>query len=215
MGILMEVKHKNLVKFLAYCNKGEKRYLCFEFLSGGSLDKLLYASKHNENEKPFSRENDILLDWESRYYIMKEVCTGLHYLHAEWSSAEKILHLDLKAGNILIDQGGVVVKIADFGISRLFDAHRTYEYLTNKFILGMRAYLPQECLTAKPKVSDKALEALGNGDVKKLIDHTLRERLEDHSVPQVLNCIRIACDCLNDDPKQRPDTKQIAQRLDH
>lgn len=43
MGILKEVKHKNLVKFLAYCKNGEERYLCFEFLSGGSLDKLLYG----------------------------------------------------------------------------------------------------------------------------------------------------------------------------
>jgi serine/threonine protein kinase len=43
MGILMDVKHKNLVKFLAYCNKGDDRFLCFEFLSGGSLDMLLHG----------------------------------------------------------------------------------------------------------------------------------------------------------------------------
>lgn len=84
------------------------------------------ASKRNENVT--------VLDWGRRYYIIKEVCTGLHYLHAEWDSEEKILHLDLKAGNILMDQGGKVVKIADFGILRLFDAHSTYEYITNEYI---------------------------------------------------------------------------------
>lgn len=154
MGILMEVKHKNLVKFLAYCDEGDDRFLCFEFLSGGSLDKLLYASKRNETKESYVRGNDMLLDWGRRYYIIKEVCTGLHYLHVEWDSQEKILHLDLKASNILIDQGGKVVKIADFGISRLFVANKTYEYITNEYI-GMRAYLPKECLTAKPKVSQK------------------------------------------------------------
>ncbi|CAO2147645.1 unnamed protein product [Urochloa humidicola] len=246
MGILMEVKHKNLVKFLAYCDEGDDRFLCFEFLSGGSLDRLLYASKRNESKKPCVRGNDTLLDWGMRYYIIKEVCAGLHYLHVERDIEEKILHLDLKASNILIDQGGKVVKITDFGISRLLDANRTYEYITNEYI-GMRAYLPKECLTPKPKVSAKvdiyiygmllleiitgwcatdeefpgvpkfiemAREALGNQDVMKLLDHPLRERLEDRSVAEVLNCIKIACNCLNDNPCQRPDTKEIAQRLD-
>ncbi|KAM0829010.1 hypothetical protein ACQ4PT_067157 [Festuca glaucescens] len=41
--ILMAFKHKNLVKLLGYCNKGEHRLLCFEYLSGGSLDKLIYG----------------------------------------------------------------------------------------------------------------------------------------------------------------------------
>jgi serine/threonine protein kinase len=78
--------------------------------------------------------NDMLLDWARRFYIIKEVCTGLHYLHVERDSQNKILHLDLKAGNILIDQGGKVVKIADFGLSRLFDAHKTHVYITNEYI---------------------------------------------------------------------------------
>jgi serine/threonine protein kinase len=42
-GILMAFKHKNLVKLLGYCNRGEDRLLCFEFLSGGSLDKIIYG----------------------------------------------------------------------------------------------------------------------------------------------------------------------------
>ena len=53
LGILMEVKHKNLVKFLAYCDEGDDRFLCFEFLSGGSLDKLLYGI--HELSNPSSR----------------------------------------------------------------------------------------------------------------------------------------------------------------
>lgn len=40
--VLMSIKHKNLVKLLGYCNRGEDRLLCFEYLSGVSLDKLIY-----------------------------------------------------------------------------------------------------------------------------------------------------------------------------
>uniref|UniRef100_A0A0E0M6V5 non-specific serine/threonine protein kinase n=1 Tax=Oryza punctata TaxID=4537 RepID=A0A0E0M6V5_ORYPU len=129
IGILMKVKHRNLVKLVAYCNDDRYRYLCFEYLSGGSLDKLLYASKHNEGS--------ILLDWSRRYHIIKEVCTGLYYLHEESDSEEKILHMDLKAGNVLIDQksdGNLVVKIADFGTSRLLKADKKHDYITGQLI---------------------------------------------------------------------------------
>ncbi|KAM0853162.1 hypothetical protein ACQ4PT_051258 [Festuca glaucescens] len=42
-AILMAFKHKNLVKLLGYCDRGEDRLLCFEYLGGGSLDKLIYS----------------------------------------------------------------------------------------------------------------------------------------------------------------------------
>lgn len=40
--ILMAFKHKNLVKLLGYCNRGDDRLLCSEYLTGGSIDKLIY-----------------------------------------------------------------------------------------------------------------------------------------------------------------------------
>ncbi|GJN28609.1 hypothetical protein PR202_gb16813 [Eleusine coracana subsp. coracana] len=55
------------------------------------------------------------LEWHKRYELIRGICCGLQYLHIEC----RIVHLDLKPQNILLD-GKLVPKIADFGMSRLF-----------------------------------------------------------------------------------------------
>lgn len=54
------------------------------------------------------------LEWRKRYQIIKGICNGLHYLHME-----RIVHLDLKPANILLDHK-MEPKIAVFGLSRRF-----------------------------------------------------------------------------------------------
>jgi coatomer subunit beta' len=51
------------------------------------------------------------LEWRKRYEIIKGICEGLLHLHDK-----RILHLDLKPGNILVDEH-MIPKIADFGLS--------------------------------------------------------------------------------------------------
>lgn len=47
--------------------------------------------------------------------IGTEVCRGMDYLHKR-----KIVHRDLKAANLLMDETGTV-KIADFGVARVIN----------------------------------------------------------------------------------------------
>ena len=61
------------------------------------------------------------LEWQTRYQIIIGICRGLHYLHKD----KEIIHMDLKPGNILLDDL-MVPKITDFGLSRLeSDSHAT------------------------------------------------------------------------------------------
>jgi interleukin-1 receptor-associated kinase 1/coatomer subunit beta' len=60
------------------------------------------------------------LQWDTRYLIIKGICEGLHYLHMK----KRIIHMDLKPGNILIDHN-MVAKITDFGLSKMMENSQT------------------------------------------------------------------------------------------
>jgi len=88
-----------------------------EFASGGTLDSLLKKTETTLYS---------VISW------IKQIASGMHHLH---SGAERpIVHRDLKTGNILVSNTGVL-KISDFGISKYFD------HTTKMFYLLLLYYL--------------------------------------------------------------------------
>ncbi|XP_024994638.1 putative receptor-like protein kinase At4g00960 [Cynara cardunculus var. scolymus] len=124
--LLARVQHRNVVSLLGYCVSPEK-LLVYEYVPNESLDKLLFKS-----------ENRNVLDWKRRYDIITGVARGLLYLHED--AHDCIIHRDIKASNILLDEKWVP-KIADFGMAKLYPEDQTH---INTRVAGTNGYMAPE-----------------------------------------------------------------------
>ncbi|KAL6198861.1 hypothetical protein ACLB2K_028649 [Fragaria x ananassa] len=116
--IIYGLQHTNLVQLFGFCLHGEERMLIYEF-----------------NWIPSSQQ----LDWDRRFRIIEGIAQGLLYLHKY--SRTRIIHRDLKASNVLLDER-MNPKISDFGMARIF-ANDEEEANTMK-IVRTRGYMSPE-----------------------------------------------------------------------
>ncbi|KAE9598851.1 putative protein kinase RLK-Pelle-DLSV family [Lupinus albus] len=109
--LISNVHHRNLVRLLGCCSKGQERILVYEYMANSSLDRFLFGNKKGS------------LNWKQRYGIILGTARGLAYLHEEFHVS--IIHRDIKTGNILLDDD-FQAKIADFGLARLLPGDRSH-----------------------------------------------------------------------------------------
>ncbi|XP_058154480.1 STE20-like serine/threonine-protein kinase isoform X2 [Dasypus novemcinctus] len=98
IDILASCDHPNIVKLLDAFYFENNLWILIEFCAGGAVDAVML-----ELERPLT-ESQIQV-------VCKQTLEALNYLHDN-----KIIHRDLKAGNILFTLDGDI-KLADFGVS--------------------------------------------------------------------------------------------------
>ncbi|VAI50098.1 unnamed protein product [Triticum turgidum subsp. durum] len=114
---LIEVKRKNITRFLGYCADTQGRVVDFEgsfVMADVRRQFLCFKYRHKDTYSG--------VEWREHYQIIKGNCKGLWYLHRN-----HIVHLDLKPDNILLDDN--MVPIADFGLSKYFRAGLSFQNL--------------------------------------------------------------------------------------
>ncbi|KAK8953276.1 putative LRR receptor-like serine/threonine-protein kinase [Platanthera guangdongensis] len=96
--------HRNLLRLIGYCASAGERLLVYPFMANGSVASRLRG-------KP-------PLEWTARKRIAVGAARGLAYLHEQCDP--KIIHRDVKAANILLDDALDAV-VGDFGLAKLLD----------------------------------------------------------------------------------------------
>ncbi|KAL5747902.1 hypothetical protein ACOSQ2_025199 [Xanthoceras sorbifolium] len=140
---LGRLRHRNLVQLHGYCRRKGELLLVYDYVPNGRLDKILHSDM---------RPN---LNWVQRFRILREVASGLLYLHEEWEQV--VLHRDIKPGNILLD-ADLNGKLGDFGLARLYD-HGSNPQTTK--VVGTIGYMAPELLRTGKATTSTDVFAFG------------------------------------------------------
>ncbi|WKY03265.1 hypothetical protein Q1695_004758 [Nippostrongylus brasiliensis] len=207
--LMRQYKHKNVVAFYGIVqDKPESAMIVMELIDGGNL-------------KMYLRKNKDTIPVKSRISFAIDVAVGLTYLHTKGC-----MHRDIACRNCLIDLKNNVVKITDFGLSKVAESYNIPP--TEK--LPIRWQAPEVVLTRfyteKSDVYSYGIllwEIFHNGSTpyKQFTNKEVRLKVSnpqfrpsiDPNVPIV--AYRVMKACWRGNPKKRPKMADAARYLIH
>ncbi|XP_071718478.1 receptor-like protein kinase ANXUR2 [Rutidosis leptorrhynchoides] len=106
LQMIFNFNHQNIICFIGYCDEGTEKIIVYDLAVNGGLDDYLVK-----------KDNRRKLTWAQRLKICLGAARGLDYLHSGLGEEKRVIHRDVKSGNILLDEN-LEAKICDFGLSK-------------------------------------------------------------------------------------------------
>ncbi|KAL3731430.1 hypothetical protein ACJRO7_028326 [Eucalyptus globulus] len=226
--ILTRLRHKNLVSLYG-CTSRQSRelLLVYEYIPNGTVADHLHGERAKQDP----------LRWHIRISIAIETATALAYLHAC-----DIIHRDVKTNNILLDNN-FCIKVADFGLSRLFpnnvshvstapqgtpgyvdpEYHQCYQ-LTEKSDVYSFGVVLVELISSMRAVdisrdrheinlANLATSKIRNHEFRELMDPNLGFELDPEINRMIMAAAELAFRCLQQDKDMRPSMETVLEEL--
>ncbi|CAL0325122.1 unnamed protein product [Lupinus luteus] len=222
--------HRNLLRLIGFCTTPTERLLVYPFMQNLSVAYRLREIKPGEP----------VLDWPTRKRVALGTARGLEYLHEHCNP--KIIHRDVKAANVLLDEDFEAV-VGDFGLAKLVDVRKTNvttqvrgtmghiapEYLstgksserTDVFGYGVMLL---ELVTGQRAIDFSRLE---EEDDVLLLDHVKklerekkldaivdRNLIKHYNIQEVEMMIKVALLCTQGTPEDRPLMSEVVRMLE-
>ena len=226
--ILTRLHHKNLVSLYGCTSRHSRELLLvYEFVPKGTVADHI----HGDRATPGS------LKWATRLSIAIETASALAYLHAS-----DIIHRDVKTNNILLDDN-FCVKVADFGLSRLFpndvthvstapqgtpgyvdpEYHQCYQ-LTSKSDVYSFGVVLIELISSLPAVdmarhrpeinlANLAINKIEKCAFHELIDPHLGFESDNEVKRMAMSVAELAFQCIQEDKEMRPSMDEVLEAL--
>uniref|UniRef100_A0A6N2N495 non-specific serine/threonine protein kinase n=1 Tax=Salix viminalis TaxID=40686 RepID=A0A6N2N495_SALVM len=217
--------HRHLLRLIGYCATSNERLLVYPYMSNGSVASRLRG-------KP-------ALDWNARKRIAIGAARGLLYLHEQCDP--KIIHRDVKAANVLLDEFCEAV-VGDFGLAKLLDhadshvttavrgtvGHIAPEYLSTgqssektdvfgfgilliELITGMRALEFGKTVNQKGAMLEWVKKIQQEKKADELVDKELGRNYDRVEVDEML---QVALLCTQNLPAHRPKMSEVVRMLE-
>ncbi|TKY50094.1 NSP-INTERACTING KINASE 1 [Spatholobus suberectus] len=217
--------HRNLLKLYGFCMTPTEKLLVYPYMSNGSVASRLKG-------KP-------VLDWGTRKQIALGAARGLLYLHEQCDP--KIIHRDVKAANILLDDYCEAV-VGDFGLAKLLDhqdshvttavrgtvGHIAPEYLSTgqssektdvfgfgilllELITGQRALEFGKAANQKGAMLDWVRKIHQEKKLELLVDKDLKNNYDRIELEEI---VQVALLCTQYLPGQRPKMSEVVRMLE-
>ena len=230
ISTLGAIQHVNLLHLRGFCVEVSKRFLVYDYMPKGSLESHLFQNTSK------------ILDWKTRYQIAIGIVKGLAYLHD--NCRDCIMHFDITPENILLDAeynpkvaDFGLAKIIGQDFSHVLTTIRgTRGYIAPEWILG-EAVTPKvdvfsygrllfEIVSGRRNMDmidgdDEEIRnyfparvaiAINKGeDLLTLLDHKLEGNA---NMEELIRVCKVACSCIQDDPRDRPTMGQVVQILE-